>query len=163
MVAKNLLIIIGFKIVWLSCVFGELYSNSLLGFFTGIIFLTIFLIFKIKKIDIIKKILFFSAIGYIFDSFLSYFGLYKIDAQINFLFLPLWFLVLWPSFCCLFADALTFLKNKLSFAIILGAFFGPLSYYAGLSTGLANISSMLVFLLISLFWSLIMLTYSKFF
>ena len=104
MIKENLFTILGFKVVWLSCVFGELYISSLFGFISGIIFLLIFLFFKIEKITAIKIILFFSLIGYFFDSLLSFFGLYRINAQINFLFLPLWFLVLWPCFCCLLID-----------------------------------------------------------
>ena len=163
MMTKNLFTILGFKLVWLSCVLGEIYLNSIFGFFVGIFFLTVFLFFQIKKLATIKIILFFSITGYFFDSFISFFNLYVINAQTNFLFLPLWFLILWPCFSCLLIDVLSFLKNKFFLAVILGAIFGPLSYYAGLSTGLATVSNNLVFILISLFWSLIMLSYSKFF
>ena len=112
---KNLLTIFGFKIVWLSCVIGEIYNNSILGFFTGMIFLIFFLLYQDDKIHTLKTILFFSLLGYFFDSFLSFFNFYRINAQINFILLPLWFLILWPSFSCLFIDVLLFLKKKYSF------------------------------------------------
>ena len=163
MIKENLFTILGFKVVWLSCVFGELYISSLFGFISGIIFLLIFLFFKIEKITAIKIILFFSLIGYFFDSLLSFFSLYRINAQINFLFLPLWFLVLWPCFSCLLIDVLKFLKNKKIFITILGAIFGPLSYYAGISAGLASVSSMTIFILMSFFWAMLMFSYAKFF
>ena len=163
MIKKNLLTILGFKIVWLSCVLGELYINSLFGFFAGIIFLLFFLINEKKILLAIKTILFFSLIGYFFDSLLSFFGFYKINAQINFLFLPVWFLALWPCFCCLFINVLTFLKNKKLIATIIGAVIGPLGYYAGVSVGLASFSSIIALYLMSFFWALMMFCYSKYF
>ena len=162
MTKNNLLTILGFKFVWLCCFFGEIYFNSFLGFFSGIIFL-LFFIFSLKeKLSAIKIIFIFALIGYSFDSLLSYLGFYVINAQVNILFLPLWFLILWPSFCCLFINVLTFLKSKRLLALILGSVGGPLSYYSALSAGLATVMNIEVFLLISLFWALIMFAYSKF-
>ena len=146
---KRVLTILGFKIVWLSCVLGELYINSLFGVFAGIIFLLFFLINEKHILLAVKTILFFSLTGYFFDSLLSFFKFYKINSQINFLFLPLWFLVLWPCFCCLFVDVLTFLKNKKLIATIIRTVFGPLSYYVGVFVGLANFSSIITFYLMS--------------
>ena len=163
MIKKNLFIISGFKIVWLSCVFGEVYLSSLFGFFIGAFFLLIYFFSKKNKIHTFKVISFFSLIGYFFDSLLSFFELYNIEAEYNFIFLPLWFLILWPSFCCLLVDVLIFLKNKTLLSISLGGIFGPLSYYAGISAGIASFSNIMVFLLISIFWALIMFVYSKFF
>ena len=163
MLKKNLFTILSFKIVWLSCFFGEIYFSSLVGFVVGVIFLGTFIFFQQKKLLIIKKIFIFSFIGYSFDSLLSFLGFYKINAQINFLFLPLWFLVLWPCFSCLLIDVLKFLKYKKIFITILGAIFGPLSYYAGISAGLASVSSMTIFILMSFFWAMLMFSYAKFF
>ena len=163
MIKKNLFTIIGFKVVWLNCIIGEIYNNSLLGFFSGIIFLLCFIILQDKKFFIIKRVLIFSISGYFFDSFLSFFGFYRVNAQVNFLFLPIWFLVLWPTFCCLLIDVFSFLKNKKLLSTILGMIFGPLTYYAGVSSGLATIPSMYSFLIISIFWSSMMFAYSKYF
>ena len=163
MLKQNLFTIVGFKIVWLSCILGELYIGSLLGFIVGMLFLFFFLILDNKKLQTFKTILYFSLIGYFFDSLLSISGLYKINAQINFFFLPLWFLTLWPCFCCLLINVLVFLKNKKIIAVGFGAFFGPLTYYTGVSVGLAIVPNMTVFLLISFFWSFAMFIYSKFF
>lgn len=161
MFKKNVFTILGFKTVWLGCILGEIYINSLFGFFLGSIFLILFIFSIDKKLSAIKIIFFFSLIGYLFDSFLSFFGFYIVNAQINFLFLPIWFLILWPSFCCLFIHVLVFLKNKNLLSAILGLIFGPLTYYAGVSSGLASASGIIAFLLISFFWSIIMFIYSK--
>ena len=160
---RKLLTIVGFKIVWLNCILGEIYINSLFGLYSGIIFLIIFILFIDNKLIAIKVISFFSISGYIFDSLLSYFNFYSVDAQINIFFLPIWFLVLWPSFCCLLVEVLAFLKKKFFISTFLGLFVGPLTYYAGISTNLAVSSGIISFLLISFYWSLMMFVYSKFF
>jgi len=160
MLKKNFFTILGFKVVWTSCVFGDLYISSFFGFFIGIIYLFFFLFYQKNRLSVAIIILFFSLIGYSFDSFLSFFAFYTINSQINFLFLPIWFLVLWPCFCCLFVDVLTFLKNRKFISIILGGIFGPLTYYAGFSLGLVSFSSFISLILISFFWALFMFTYS---
>ena len=160
MFKKNLFTIFGFKLVWLSCIFGELYFGSFLGFVVGLLFLFSFFIINKNISKNFKIIFFFSLSGYIFDSVLSFFELYQINSKINFLFLPLWFLVLWPSFCCLLIDVLKFLRNKKFFSLTLGAFFGPLSYYVGVTSGLASAAGVVTFLLLSIFWSLLMFFYS---
>ena len=161
MIKKKIFPILGFKAVWLSCFFGEIYFNSFVGFISGVIFLFCFIYLHKKKLIIIKTILIFSFIGYSFDSLLSYLNLYVINAQVNFMFLPLWFIVLWPSFCCLYIDVLFFLKNKKILSIILGLIFGPLTYYSAVTGGLAYVSNILVFFIISVFWALMMFFYSR--
>jgi hypothetical protein len=159
---QNVFIVFGFKITWLSCILGELYINSWIGFFVGLIFLSLFFFYQTYRINFLYKILLLSLIGYLFDSFLSFFGLYTINAKTDFLFLPLWFVVLWPSFSCLLLSCFVFLKKQKLLPIFLGGIFGPLSYYTGVSSGLANVSSYKVFILISFFWSLIILFYANY-
>ena len=159
---SNFFIIIGFKITWLSCILGEIYINSWIGFFIGIIFLIFFFYYKSNKINYLSKILLISLIGYSFDSCLSYFNLYTIKAQTYFLFLPLWFLILWPSFSCLLIEYFKFLEKRKLLPILLGGILGPCSYYAGVSSGLASVSDYKVFILISVFWIFIMLFYSNY-
>ena len=153
--------LIGFKITWMSCVMGEVYINSWFGFIVGIIFLSFYFLFENKKIEALKLILILSFIGYFFDSVLSNLNIYYIDAHTNFLFLPIWFLVLWPSFSCLLIKCFAFLKNKYLLSFVIGGFFGPLTYYIGITSGLANYSGKISFMLMSLFWACFMLMYSK--
>ena len=159
----NIFTLVGFKITWLSCVFGELYFNSWVGFVIGITYLIIFFINVDNKYKSFRTILFFSFSGYIFDSALSFFKIYTIEAQTTFLYLPIWFIVLWPSFACLLIKVLSFLKNYNLLSAILGALIGPISYYAGLSLNLANAINYSVFFIMAIFWSSMMFIYSKYF
>ena len=117
------------------------------------------------KIRITKHfyiILIFSLSGYLFDTLLSYCGLYKIEADIYFLSLPIWFLVLWPAFGTLLVNFFLFLRNKKLFSILLGGIVGPISYYSGIYIGIANASGYFTFVLMAVFWSTLMFCYCKY-
>ena len=159
---QNTLFIIGFKITWISCVLGEIYLGSLLGFIAGLLFLVIFFYFNENKLRSFYLILILSTIGYLFDSLLVFFNFYSFNAEIIFLYLPLWFLILWPSFCCLLMISFAFLDKYLYLSIIMATIFGPLSYYSGVSIGLLQITNYLVFILISIFWFFYILICVKF-
>ena len=162
--AISLFTIIGFKITWLSCIFGELYLNSsLIGFFIGLIYLTFFFYFNVKKYRAFIICFLFSLLGYFFDSMLIYFKLYEINADKYFLFLPIWFIVLWPSFSTLFVNVLSFLENKTLLSFSLGAIVGPLTYYSGTTVGLANTNNHYIcFISIAIFWGLLLYCFSSY-
>lgn len=159
---KNIFILLGFKLTWLSCVLGEIYFNSWFGFIIGIFFLISFFYFDNFKFKSLKIILLFSICGYFFDSMLSFFNFYKIEGQTNFLYLPIWFLVLWPSFCTLLINVLSILKKPILLSAFFGAIIGPISYYAGITLGLAYVENNIIFFIISLFWFLMMYCYAKY-
>jgi hypothetical protein len=159
---KNILTLIGFKITWTSCIFGELFINSWFGFVVGLIYLIFFFSFQTDKRKSLYIILIYSFFGYTFDSLLSYMNIYRINADKDFMFLPIWFLVLWPSFASLFVNFFSFLKKMSILSFLLGFIIGPLSYYAGIKLGLAYVSDYFTsFSLIAVFWALLMIIYSK--
>ena len=157
---NNIFNLIGFKLTWIACVMGELYINSYVGLIVGALYLFIFFYFEKYKKRAFNIILIFSISGYVFDSFLSYSGLYKINSDINFLFLPIWFLVLWPSFSSLLVNLFSFLKDNLVISFLFGSIFGPLSYYAGIALGLVTLINYESFILMSFFWGLLMFCYT---
>ena len=159
---NNIFNLIGFKITWIACVMGELYINSYVGLIVGSIYLFIFFYFEKYRKKALSIILIFSISGYIFDSFLSYSGLYKINSDISFFFLPIWFLVLWPSFSSLLVHFFSFLKDKLVISVLFGSIFGPLSYYAGIALGLVTLINYESFILMSFFWGLLMFCYCNY-
>ena len=158
----NSFTLIGFKLTWIACILGEIYINSWFGFFIGILFLMVFFYFEKNKLRSLNIVLIFATLGYCWDSLLSYFNLYVVDATINFLFLPLWFIVLWPCLCCLFVNIFQFFQKQVILSSFIGSTIVTLTYYGGLSLGLVNVSNYLVFLLIYIFWFLLIFFYSKF-
>lgn len=160
---KIILTLIGFKITWIGCVMGELYFNSWLGFVLGLTYLLIFFYYQNDKRRSLYIILFFSIAGYMFDSLLSFVEMYKIKADTTFLFLPIWFLILWPSFSSLLVNIFSFLEKKIILSFLIGGILGPVSYYAGVYLGLATVNNFfLTFLLIALFWALLLFFYSNY-
>ena len=156
--------IIGFKLTWIACIIGEIYFNSWIGFFVGIIYLLLFFLFQINRTRSLYIIIIFSSAGYIFDSLISLFSFYKINSEINFLFLPIWFIVLWPSFATLLIETLSFLKKKYLLSIFFGGIGGPTTYYFAAKTDLAIVNNYyLTFIPMIFFWSFLMFFYSHYY
>ena len=106
------LILLGFQITWFACVFGEFFNYPWLGILVGLAYLVLFFLDVNDKKFALKTILIFSAIGYVFDSSIQAFNIYKIESDLIIGFLPAWMLILWPTFTTLFVDVLNFLRNQ---------------------------------------------------
>ena len=159
---KNIfLVLTGFQITWLSCVFGEYYEISLFGFFIGILYLLFFFYFKSNKIKALNICIIISLVGYLFDTILGFSQLFVINSKVIVGFLPIWFLVLWPSFATLFVDVFSFLKNRSILALLLGSFMGPPTYYFGIILGIAKSNDVvLTITIMAIFWGLLFYLYS---
>ena len=159
---KNIfLTLTGFQITWTFCVFGEYYNIPFAGVIAGSVYLCIFFYFISFKIRALKICLIFSFIGYFFDSSLGYIQLFNIKSSMMFGYLPIWFLVLWPSFSTLFVKVLPFLKKSLLLSCLLGAIFAPPSYYLGIPLGIASSENIILAMItMALFWGLFLMLYS---
>ena len=158
---KIFLILSGYQLTWLMCVFGELwYSSFVPGLVCGLLFLAICFV----NSDNIKKtfriVFFISLIGYLFDTSLVFFDIYNFETSLYIGVLPIWMLVLWPSFAILFDEILIFLSKFKIIAVILSSILGPLTYFAGSPLGLININNLfLFFILMIVFWAILMILY----
>ena len=158
---KIFLMLSGYQLTWLMCVFGELwYSSYVPGLVCGLLFLAICFL----NSDNIKKtfqiVFFISIIGYLFDTSLVFFGIYNFQTSLYIGVLPIWMLVLWPSFAILFDEILIFLSKYKIIAVMLSSILGPLTYFAGMPLGLININNLFVFfILMIVFWSILMIFY----
>ena len=109
---KLFLILSGYQITWLACVFGErFYQEPLIGFFCGLVFIIVYIL-NVKDYKIFFLIvLLISLPGYFFDSIIVYFKIYEFNSDIVIGFLQIWMIVLWLSFATLFYEVFIFLKN----------------------------------------------------
>ena len=155
------LMLSGYQLTWLMCVFGELWYNSFIpGLVCGLLFIAICFI----NSDNIKKttqiVFLISFIGYLFDTSLVFFEIYNFRTSLYVGVLPIWMLVLWPSFAILFDEILIFLSKFRITAVILSSILGPLTYFAGSPLGLININNLFVFfILMIIFWAILMIFY----
>ena len=158
---KIFLMLSGYQLTWLMCVFGELLYNSFFpGLICGILFLLICYINSVNKNKTILIVLSISIMGYLFDTILVFFEVYNFQTSLYFGVLPIWMIVLWPSFAILFDEILMFLGKYKVIAVILSSILGPLTYFAGSPLGLINIKNLfLFFILMILFWAILMIFY----
>ena len=158
---KIFLVLTGYQITWLACVFGESkFSYSLLGFWVGIIFLIIYFYLSHNKHKLIKILLLISIPGYIFDTLMVYFQIYEFNTVSKFGTLPLWMIVLWLSFSVLFDEILYFFKNYKILGITLSGILGPLTYYFGEPIGILSINDLPTFFcMMIIFWCMLMIYY----
>ncbi|PPR35264.1 MAG: hypothetical protein CFH26_00741 [Alphaproteobacteria bacterium MarineAlpha6_Bin4] len=155
------LILLGFQITWAGCIFGEYFDYPWLGVIIGILYLILFYFYTEDKKFAFKTIAIFSVPGYIFDSSLQALKIYKIESDLIIGYLPVWMIILWPTFTTLFVQVLNFLRNKPILAIILGMTLGPGAYYSGVPLGIASYTSTSLGLgLMAIFWGALMFLYS---
>ena len=151
----------GYQLTWLMCVFGELWYNSFIPvLICGLFFLAIcFLISKNRK-KTTQIVFLISLIGYLFDTSLVFFEIYNFQVSLYIGLLPIWMLVLWPSFAILFDEILIFLSKYKIIAVLLSSVLGPLTYFAGSPLGLININNLFIFfILMIVFWGILMIFY----
>ena len=158
---KIFLMLSGYQLTWLMCVFGELWYNSFLpGLICGILFLFICYVNSDNKNKTIQIVLSISILGYLFDTILVFFEIYNFQTSLYIGVLPIWMIVLWPSFAILFDEILMFLSKYKIIAVILSSILGPLTYFAGSPLGLININNLfLFFVLMVFFWAILMIFY----
>jgi hypothetical protein len=158
---KIFLMLSGYQLTWLMCVFGELWYNSFIpGLICGILFLFICYVNSDNKNKTIQIVLSISILGYLFDTILVFFEIYNFQTSLYIGVLPIWMIVLWPSFAILFDEILMFLSKYKIIAVILSSVLGPLTYFAGSPLGLININNLfLFFALMIFFWAILMIFY----
>lgn len=157
---KIFLTLLGFQLTWLSCVFGEYYNFPFAGVIVGSLYLLIFFYYNDFSFRAFKICIIFSLIGYLFDTFLAFSEIFIIKSNVMFGYLPLWLLFLWPSFTTLFVDILVFLKGRPVIAFLMGSTLAPPSYYFGIVLGIAYTNSLLLAIIIMVFfWGLFLVFY----
>jgi hypothetical protein len=158
---KAILILSGYQLTWLLCVFGELIYNSYLpGLIFGLFFLYVTFIKSDNKKNFISILFCISVPGYLFDSILVYLNIYNFETSVNLGLLPIWMVILWPSFAVLFNEVFRFLEKHKLIAIFLSAILGPLTYYSGSPLGLLIINNLFLFVISMIgFWAALMMYY----
>ena len=161
---KIFLMLSGYQLTWFMCVFGELLYNSFLpGLICGILFLLICYVNSDNKRKTIQIVLLISIVGYLFDTILVFFKIYNFQTSLYIGLLPIWMIVLWPSFAILFDEILMFLSKYKIIAVVLSSVLGPLTYFAGSPLGLININNLLLFFVLMIFfWATLMIFYLNF-
>lgn len=93
--------------------------------------------------------------GTLVDGTMAAWGFYEFTPRGRFL-LPIWLVVLWVAFGFMLRVSLTYLRRRYLLASILGAVFGPLSYFAAAKLGAVSFPQSLVVtgLMIGAWWAI---------
>ena len=161
---KIFLTLSGYQLTWFLCIFGELlYKSYLPGLIGGLLFLFIYFSYSNNKKKLVLTVICISTLGYLFDTLLIFYKIYDFETSFNFGLLPIWMLVLWPSFSILFDEILVFFSKFKLIGILLSCILGPLTYYSGRPLGLIIINDLFFFIILMIFfWGSLMLFYLNF-
>ena len=161
---KVFLILTGYQLTWLACIFSETkFNDPLFGIYVGSIYLLIFFYFNKNKINFLKLSLYISVPGYLFDTLMVYLNIYEFNTSLVIGTVPAWMIILWLSFSTLFDEILIFFKKYKIIGIVLSGILAPLTYYVGEPIGVISINNILVFaVLMVLFWILFIIYYIEF-
>lgn len=130
---RNLLNILAFQGGWFACVIG----GAPWALAATVIFLPIHLALCASPWREATVMLVCASIGVTLDLTWQYTGLLSFRGTAVGP-LPVWLVMLWLLFAATLGHSLSWLQGRLRLAALLGAVFGPASYYAGLALGAAQ-------------------------
>ena len=158
---KIFLVLTGYQLTWLACVFGEIkFNQENLGVYVGLLYLLLYIFYHHNKVYFFKVVLLISIPGYLFDSLLVYLQIYKFNSSLIVGTLPLWMIILWLSFSTLFVEILAVFKSFKKAGLFLSTVLGPITYYLGEPIGIISINDKISFFSLMLFfWFILMLYY----
>lgn len=146
--------LITFQVVWFISAF--LHNNYAALISIGLLaWLCYFEYWSKERIKLTLQIAMF---GILVDSLLVYFGFLRFELSI--LPIPFWFIMLWVLFASTCSMSLLWMIKKPVIATIVGAIFGPLSYWAGMKFNAMSISGVDGLLAIVIAWASMMWLFS---
>lgn len=155
----NVLInLVAFKVAWVSTIFGGANGLPFIGPLAVAVAVTIHLWFAPIPRRELALILLTGAIGLVWDSALVSAGWLAYPTG-NFIagLAPYWILGMWMLFATTLNVSFRWLRSRLVLAAMMGAVFGPLSYFAGSSAGAVTLLQPVPALIsLSLAWAMLM-------
>ena len=128
--------IVVFKIAWVSTVFGGANELPLIGPIVVLGAVAIHLRLAAEPARELLLVLMTAVIGVTWDSFMVSAGWLSYSSGMFVSGMaPYWIVAMWMLFATTLNVSFRWMQQRLWLAAILGAIFGPLSYYAGASAG----------------------------
>ena len=157
---KKIINIIGFYVIWWSCMLGASNDLPYLGPMVMVVLLIAHRFLFVRNIKEIYLVLIVGIVGTVVDSlmFLSgsfvYQGSYSSEISIA----PLWITAMWAGFAATVNHSMVFFKDRWLLMAIAGAVFGPAAYFTGESLGAIrfDLSPVLSGLIIGIVWAISM-------
>lgn len=150
--------IVAFKIGWIASILGAANEMPLLGPAVILIAVTLHLRRVNDPSRELLLIAFTGAIGASWDSVMVAAGwlTYPAGTLVSG-FAPYWILTMWMLFATTLNMTFRWLQSKTLFAGVLGAVFGPLSYYAGAKAGAVVINDIIATMIVlAVAWAILL-------
>ncbi len=149
-----------FQLTWWVSVLGAADSKRWIGPALAACILLLHVLMVVDRLAMMKVIGLVGGVGYLVDSVLGLAGVLEFHGG-NFggrLLAPLWLLGLWLVFATTLGSSLSWLSLRPRLAAVLGAVFGPVSYYAGFKLGAFHLGAPHVrsLFIIAVVWSLLL-------
>ncbi len=157
--------ILGFQVVWFACAWGASHHYPLLPIIVSLAYLNTYMSKQVQKKQAYLFLLKMLALGFVLDSVLGFFNLITFASAFPepFTFLqPWWLSLLWLCFAASAKVSFSWLENRQSVAILLGAVTGPLAYYSGVQLGAILQIQTLGYVLLSAGWACTMFILIRF-
>ena len=157
--------ILGFLVVWFACAGGASHHYPLLPIIVSLAYLNTYMSKQVQKKQAYLFLLKMLALGFVLDSVLGFFNLITFASAFPepFTFLqPWWLSLLWLCFAASAKVSFSWLENRQSVAILLGAVTGPLAYYSGVQLGAILQIQTLGYVLLSAGWACTMFILIRF-
>ncbi len=150
--------IITFQAGWFICVLGAANGWNWLGVIAALVVVVRHLYTAVDPLAECKLIMAAVATGFVWDSLLALQGWLTFpNGSVIEGFAPSWILALWLMFATTLNVSLRWLRPKLWTAMLLGAVFGPLSYWGAMRLGAVEfVRPTAALLMLAAGWALIM-------
>lgn len=150
---QKIILFLWFYLGWFGCVFFAKWNIEIYSLVFPLIPFIFFLKFKWYDYKRLVLMLVSSIFGMLFDWGMYFFGFIKFSDQ-NPIFIPTWLVSMWFLFALILPLSHEVFKNRLVLAALLGAIFGPLSYYSGEAFQVLFVSGSIGFLIYTIFWGI---------
>ena len=139
---RKLLNFVSFQVGWFSCVLGAANGSSWLGPLVASAVVLFHVLTAEKAINEVRLVLIAVTLGLVCDGFLLNSGWIKYNSASAYAGIaPYWILAMWAMFATTLNLSMSWLKSSLLLSSVLGAIFGPLSYFAGQRLGAIEIQN----------------------
>jgi hypothetical protein len=142
--------LVWFHFAWLACVYCGLKGWSAATLALPVV--SFFILGRVEPLgrDKVSRLLGMAVIGVVFDFAAIRLGWITFPRDEG--IFPFWLLSMWLLFVAILPLA-GFMTNQLLLAAVLGAVFGPLSYYSGNAFGVLFMSGTVTLAVYAIFWS----------
>ena len=145
-----------FQVGWFACILGAAHDRPFVGPLAAAVLLALEFFFVSDRKRSATLIVAVGGIGTAIDTFLGLIGVFSFKNELlPTWFCPLWLTALWMIFASTLPVSLKPLSGRPWISAPLGAFVGPISYYAGAAFGALEVSHRLGDLIIlAVLWGL---------